>query len=285
MEISINIFGSPPYQNHRLIYLYQLTYFLVSAMKIMKYIYSVMFATMMILLTGSTFSYSFSQTPDSNLASNIFNNKELSVPKNVKNFVILIPNEAHESPELPKDQRLINQPYVPQNLVVHPGTKIVWFTGDVGHMRKVKLENENSNEIFNSILKFNSASKVLPFNQSGKFTYSETKANKDDPNFVMKGSVTVTGPEPNSSIDIRKNSLKSNFNTLSVIMIPTKDINKHAKILNENNLNIVDQYSFKDLRQTAGGGANQTLLVLGSNAPIDTTISTLKKITSTLPYS
>jgi plastocyanin len=254
-------------------------------MKIMKYIYSVMFATMMILLTASTFSYSFSQTPDSNLASNIFNNKELVVPKNVKNFLILIPNEAHESPDLPKDQRLINQPYVPQNLVVHPGTEIVWFSGDVGHMRKVILEDENSNEIFNSILKFNSASKALPFNQSGKFTYFETKANKDDPNFVMKGSVTVTGPEPNSSIDISKNSLKSNFDTLSAIMIPTKDINKHAKIFNENSLNILDQYSFKDLRQTAGGGANQTLLVLGSNGPIDATLSTLKKITSTLPYS
>jgi plastocyanin len=246
-----------------------------------------MFATMMILLTASTFSYSFSQTPDSNLASNIFNNKELVVPKNVNKFIILIPNEAHESPDLPKDQRLINQPYVPQNLVVHPGTKIVWFTGDVGHMRKVILENENSKEIFNSILKFNSASKALPFNQSGKFTYFETKANKEDPNFVMKGSVTVTGPGPesNSSIDISKNSLKSNFDTLSVIMIPTKDINKHAKILNQNSISILDQYSFKDLRQTAGGGANQTLLVLGSNGPTDATISTLKKITSTLPYS
>jgi plastocyanin len=254
-------------------------------MKIMKYIYSVIFATMMIFLTASTFSYSFSQTPDSNLASNIFNNKELVVPKNVNNFVILIPNEAHESPDLPKEQRLINQPYVPQNLVVHPGTKIVWFTGDVGHMRKVILENENSKEIFNSILKFNSASKALPFNQSGKFTYFETKANKEDPNFVMKGSVTVTGPDSNSSIDNSKNSLKSNFDTLSVIMIPTKDINKHAKILNQNSLNVLDQYSFKDLRQTAGGGANQTLLVLGSNGPIDETISTLKKITSTLPYS
>lgn len=285
MEISINIFRSPLNQNHRLIYLYQLTYFLAGAMKIMKYIYSVMFATMMILLTASTFSYSFSQTPDSNLASNIFNNKELVVPKNVKNFVILIPNEAHESPELPKEQRLINQPYVPQSLVVHPGTKIVWFSGDVGHMRKVMLEDKNSNEIFNSSLKFNSASKVLPFNQNGKFTYFETKANKDDPNFVMKGSVTVTGPESNSSIDISNNSLKSNFDTLSVIMIPTKDINKHDKVLNENSLNVLDQYSFKDLRQTAGGGANQTLLVLGSNGSIDETISTLKKITSTLPYS
>ena len=54
-------------------------------------------------------SHSFGQSSDSNIASDILNNKTLTVPNSVKNFVILIPNEAHESPELPKDQRLINQ--------------------------------------------------------------------------------------------------------------------------------------------------------------------------------
>jgi hypothetical protein len=239
----------------------------------------------MLILIASPFSDSFSQTSDSNLASNIFNNKMLIVPKNVINFVILIPNEAHESPKLPKGQRLINQPYVPQNIVVGSDTKIIWFAGDVGHTRKVTLEDEDSKEIFNSVLKFNSASKPLSFNQSGKFTYFEYKANSEDPNFVMNGNITVTRPEINSTSGNNKNALKSNFDTLSVIMIPTKDINKQVKILNENSVNILDQYSFKDLRETAGGGANQTLLVLGSNDSIDKTVSVLKKITSSLPYS
>jgi hypothetical protein len=67
-------------------------------------------------------------------------------------------------------------------------------------------------------------------------------------------------------------------------MVPSNDIKKHFEILDENNMNIVDQYSFKDLREISGGGANQTLLVLGSNNSLDKTVSALKKITSTLPY-
>jgi hypothetical protein len=68
-------------------------------------------------------------------------------------------------------------------------------------------------------------------------------------------------------------------------MVPTADIKEHSEIIRENNVNILDQYSFKDLRETGKGGENQTLLVLGSNNPPDETIAVLKKITSTLPYS
>ena len=55
--------------------------------------------------------------------------------------------------------------------------------------------------------------------------------------------------------------------------------------IDKNDMNILSEYSFKDLRQTGGGGANQTLLVLGSNDPINTITSVLKKITTALPYS
>jgi hypothetical protein len=206
------------------------------------------------------------------------------LPNNVKNFVILIPNEAHESPELPKDQRLINQPYVPQNLVVGPDTKVIWFAGDVGHTRKVTLTNANAKEIFNAVLHFNSASKPVSLNETGKFTYSESNANKEDPNFVMKGSITVPGNNTESNIGENKSS-QANFASMAVIMVPTRDIDKHSTTLVENNMNILSQYSFKDLRKTGGGGANQTLLVLGSNDSIDMITSVLKKITSSLPYS
>jgi hypothetical protein len=72
---------------------------------------------------------------------------------------------------------------------------------------------------------------------------------------------------------------------MSVIMVPTKDIKKHSEILDENNVSILDQYSFRDFREVGGGGANQTLLILGSDIPMDETTSVLKKITSSLPYS
>jgi hypothetical protein len=222
------------------------------------------------------------------MAADIFNDKILTVPNTVKNFIVLIPNEAHESPLLPKEQRLINQPYVPQNLVADLQTNIIWFSGDVGHTRKVTLTDDNSKEIFDSTLKFNSASKPLSINQSGKFAYHEEDANSQDPDFVMEGTITIATPDSPSNISNNvndTNDTRPNIDTMAVLMVPTEDIKEHSEVISENNMNILDQYSFKDLRETGSGGKNQTLLVLGSNNPLDETIAALKKITSTLPYS
>jgi len=240
----------------------------------------------MVAFANTFSSISFSQNAIlGNEARDIFENKTLTLPSNVKNFVILIPNEAHESPLLPKEQRLINQPYVPQNLVSGANTQIIWFTGDVGHTREITLTDENSKEAFNSRLKFNTATEPLLLNHSGKFTYFEENANMEDPKFVMEGSIKITNGDvpPNSNDDVTASD--SPFDTMLVLMVPTNDIKKHMMTIVDNKVNIIDIYSFKDLRETGGGGANQTLLVLGTNDPLDETISVLKKITSTLPYS
>lgn len=239
--------------------------------------------TLMVVLLITFSITSFAQNSQ-NMALDIFNDKILTVPDTVKNFIVLIPNEAHESPLLPEEMRLVNQPYVPQNLVVGPQTNIIWFSGDVGHTRKVTLTDDNSNEIFGSTLKFNSASEPLSINQSGKFTYHEEDANSQDPNFVMDGTITIVNSDSPSNINNNVNDTQLNIDTMAVLMVPTEDIKEHSEIIGENNVNILDQYSFKDLRETGGGGDNQTLLVLGSNDPLDKTISVLKKITSTLPY-
>ena len=253
----------------------------------MREFYSVaIILSVTIIFLGMISMNSFGQEPSlKNMALRIFNDRTLVIPQTVKNFVILIPNEAHESPLLPKDQRLINQPYVPQNIVVGPDTKIIWFSGDVGHTRKVGLTDENSRKIYNAVLHFNSASRPLSLNETGKYNYSESGANKDDPKFVMNGSIVVSGLNNQSNFGNYDNRSKSTFDTMSILMVPTKDIKKQANILDKNNVNILDKFSFKDLRETPGGGGNQTLLVLGSNDPMAKTISVLKKITSTLPYS
>lgn len=247
---------------------------------------SVIRLTLMVVLLITFSITSFAQNPDlQNMATDIFNDKILTVPNTVKNFIVLIPNEAHESPLLPEEKRLINQPYVPQNLVVGPQTNIIWFSGDVGHTRKVTLTDDNSKEIFDSTLKFNSASEPLSINQSGKFTYHEEDANSQDPDFVMEGTITIASSDSPSNISNNVNDTQPNIDTMAVLMVPTEDIKKHSEIIGENNVNILDQYSFKDLRETGSGGENQTLLVLGSNEPPDETIAVLKKITSTLPYT
>ena len=247
------------------------------------------FIIAIILVVGfaNTFSnISFSQnTVLRNLAKNILDNKTLTVPSSVKNFVILIPNEAHESPLLPKEQRLINQPYVPQNLVSGANTQIIWFSGDVGHTREITLTDENSKEVYNSRLKFNTATEPLLLNHSGKFTYFEKNANTQDPKFVMEGSITITNTDVPQNSNDNMTVSESPFDSMLVLMVPTNDIKKHIMTLVDNNVNIIDIYSFKDLRETGGGGANQTLVALGTNNPLDESISVLKQITSSLPYS
>ena len=107
----------------------------------------------------------------------------------------------------------------------------------------------------------------------------------DDPKFVMEGSITITKNDVPLNSNDNMTVSESPSDTMLVLMVPTNDIKKHIMTLFDNNVNIIDIHSFKDLRETGGGGANQTLLVLGTNDPLDESISVLKKITSSLPYS
>lgn len=224
----------------------------------------------------------FAQNPNTlDLASGILNHQSLILPKSVKTFVILIPNEGHESPLLPKEQRLINQPYVPQHLFASQNIDVAWFDGDVGHTRKITLTDQNSETLFNSSIKFNSVSPAISLNNTGTFSYHENGVNKDDPNFVMNGTITIIDPKAQS-----KNSpnLQSQYEIMSTLMVPTKDITKYTELLHDNKVDVLGQQSFIDLRETGNGGGNQTLFVLGSNGQIDDTISVFKKITALLPY-
>lgn len=98
-------------------------------------------------------------------ASNVYNNKSMVLGSNIKNLVILVPNEAHEPPGLPKELRVVNQPYLPQNTVANVGTTIVWFPVDMPHNHQVSVTNENSKTIFDTgVIKFDTTSKPLGLN-------------------------------------------------------------------------------------------------------------------------
>ena len=73
----------------------------------------------------------------------------------------------HQS--FPQEQRLINQPYVPENIIVSPGTNLRWFVGDVGQcIRTISLVDSASNNVFKSgDIDFNQLSKPLLLNKSG----------------------------------------------------------------------------------------------------------------------
>lgn len=213
-------------------------------------------------------------------AQNVYQNHMMTFGDNVKNIIILLPNEGHESPALPKDQRIINQPYVPENIVVSPGTKIVWLNGDVGHTHIITLVNENGDQAYSSG-KFdsNTVTNPLVLNKSGKFTYSEANVNKDDPKFVMQGTITVSENPPSDNTN-------GTLDTMAFFMVPAKDLDKHVSELTSKGVDVLDKYTFKDLRGgQKGTGPEQTLLLIGSKDGQSQLISTLQNIASTLPYS
>jgi hypothetical protein len=67
--------------------------------------------------------------------------------KDIKNLVILIPNEAHESPLGQEGERLISQPYLPQKAIVSLGTKVLLFNENVGHSHRVILTSNKGGYI------------------------------------------------------------------------------------------------------------------------------------------
>lgn len=213
-------------------------------------------------------------------AQDVFQNHMMTFGDNVKGILILIPNEGHESPALPKDQRIINQPYVPENIVVSPGTNIAWLNGDVGHTRTITLVDENGDQVYSSgKFDFNTVSNPLILNKTGKFTYSEADVNQDDPKFVMQGTITINENPSSGSND-------GVLDTVAFFMIPAKDLDKHVSDLTDKGVDVLDKYTFKDLRGgQKGTGPEQTLLILTSKGDQSKLISTLEGIASTLPYS
>jgi plastocyanin len=129
-------------------------------------------------------------------ASNVYETKSMDLGNNIKHLVILIPNEGHESQNIgdqSSNQRLINQPYIPQSVTVPKGTTIVWFNGDVDHDHKVTLTGQGSNNmVFDSdVFAYNTASQPLVMNNTGSFGYYQEDVNNEDTDYVMNGTINV----------------------------------------------------------------------------------------------
>ncbi len=217
-------------------------------------------------------------TNEIGIAEGIYQNKILSFGTNVKNIILLIPNEGHESPTFSEELRLINQPYVPANIIVGLNTQISWINGDVGHQHIVTVLDDNSQQVYSSgELDFNTVTDSLVLNDSGKYTYSESNVNEEDPKFVMEGTIDVE-EDPTNSIQLPE--------TVGFLMVPAKDLNEHVSELTGKGIEIIDKYTFEDLRGgQKGTGPEQTLLVFGSTNGHDELVSALETIMPTLPYS
>jgi len=249
------------------------------------------------------------QKPDIN-AANVYQTHTMILGNNIKNLVILIPDEAHESMNQPKNQLpLINQPYVPQNAVVNVGTTVTWFHADADHKHTITLNDKNSgNNVFKTKpFLFNTATQPYTFNKTGSFEYFEKNVNNQDPKFVMDGTITVVNqPSPlsnvNNSKQISNNNTSAtiastasasssttakNIDTVGAYMVPAKDLDKHTSELRKAGISVDSSFTYKDARGgQKGTGKEQALIVwTSSGMDLDKVLSVLKEITPTLPYS
>ena len=245
-------------------------------------------------------------------AKHIYDTGTAVLGSNVKNLVILIPDEAHHGNGEAKENRFVEQSFLPQTAIVNKGTQVIWFSGDVSHEHQIILNDDES--LFNSgTLQEFSASNPMVFDTVGDFGYISPDIDQEavQKGFVMKGAVKVID-QPNTLnqsknkdvIESKTIITPSNQNTLStgtpssitpdnsietvgVFMVPTKDIYEYVQDFRNKGFSVDSTYSFKDLRGLAREtGSEQSLLVWTAHPSmtVDAAISSLKEIGAKLPY-
>lgn len=216
-------------------------------------------------------------------AKHIFDTKTAVLGNDIKNLFILIPDEAHHGNGEAKENRFIEQSFLPQIAVVNKGTNVIWFSGDVSHEHKIIINNDES--LFDSgELTEYTASNPMIFNTIGDFGYYSPDIDQEavQKGFIMKGDVRVVD-QPNKLNTNSNNSTES----VGVFMVPTKDIDDYTKDFTDKGFSIESTYSFKDLRGIARDtGSEQTLLVwtAGPSMTTEMITSALEDIGSNLPY-
>ena len=239
-------------------------------------------------------------------AKSIFDTKTAVLGNNVKNLVILIPDEAHHGNGEPKENRFIVQSFLPEKAVVNRGTQVIWFSGDVSHEHRIILNGESNsftpNPYESGGIAENSASTPVAFNSVGEYGYTspDVSPEAEQKGFVMKGEIDVVD-QPNelifsptamsssspSNADQTSPNTSTNIETVGVYMVPTEDADTYLSQFKEKGFSIDSTYSFKDVRGLARGTNSEQTLVVWSAPPnlkLDSVLNVLKEITPTLPY-
>jgi len=230
------------------------------------------------------------QTQPNINAKSIYDTGTVVLGNNVKNLIILIPDEAHHGNGEAKENRFIVHSFLPETAVVNKGTQVIWFSGDVNHEHEIII-NDNK-ELFDSgLMEHNTASNPMIFNSLGEYSYKSPNIDQEavQKGFVMDGKVVVID-QPNtlqSEVNSSNNSGDNNIDTVGVYMVPAKDIDKYTQDFKDKGFSIDSTYTFNDVRGEARGtNSQQSLLVwtAGPGMTLDNIISSLKEITPQLPY-
>jgi hypothetical protein len=226
---------------------------------------------------------SLASTNTSNSASDVFNSKELTLSSNVKNLVVLIPNEGHHGLQADED-RFLDQPFIPQNAVVNEGTNIVWFNGDVGHDHNLVVTNNLTGESVSETGVFPEFEvRNVALNGTGNYHYTDTEDYEEG--FVMDGNIRVVDQTQTSSS--LPGNTQDSTDSVGVLMVPTQDIQTYTTDLESRGFTIDSTHNFKDLRGGQSGTGDEQTLIVWTTAGMDLSMiaTNLQEFSSGLPYS
>ena len=215
-------------------------------------------------------------------AENIFNTKTMTSGGNIKDLVILIPNEGHHAAGEDKESRFLDQHFVPENAIINTGTTVSWFNGDVGHERTIDVKDTGgSTSLFNTgKITDMQLSPTYTFDKSGVYNYEA----EGDPGVIMRGTITVVD---NLSSLVTSSDGSTAIDTVGILMVPTQDIDKYVQEIQNAGLTVDSRHDFKDLRGgQKGTGDVQTLIVWTSaGKDLNSIIPPISELSSSLPYS
>jgi plastocyanin len=258
-------------------------------------------ALVLILVHTTTTAHAIENNqPDIN-ATNLYKTHNMILGNNVKNLVILVPNEAHEPYSL-KEQQLINQAFIPQNVRMNVGTTIVFFNADVGHdHREVITKGLTGSRVFDTRIfsydddddeddKIPNSSRNYTFNEIGDFSYYDIVFGKN----VMNGTIEVVSNPLTQATTTMNNNNNNNsltsyypqydFDTIGAFVVPTEMLNEYTRMFENQDLQIYDIHNFRNLMDE--DNAKHSLIVWTSNGhTLESVIEKLQKITPTLPYA
>lgn len=214
--------------------------------------------------------------------------KTMTIGNNVKNLVILIPNEGHHDEGEDNEARFIDQHLVPENAIINTGTTVAWFNGDMGHERTVEVSDTDGSSVMFTTgpITDMELSPTLSFNHTGVYNYVA----EGDEGVVMEGKVTVVddvSTPVTDDINTTSTSTGSSVNTVGVLMVPTQDIETYIDEIKNSGLAIDSIHDFNDLRSgQKGTGDVQTFIVWTSDqTDLNSIISPISELSSGLPYS
>ena len=233
-----------------------------------------------IALGMCSLSAASAQTGPSINATNVFDSGQMILPGNAKHLVILIPNEGHHGPGEEDESRFIAQPFVPQNVVINPGTQVIWFNGDVGHEHNIVVTDESNSPVFETG-EFTElqASRPFMFNNTGDFDYADTVEYEEG--FVMTGNIIVNGQGSGGQV-----ISSSSFDTVGALMVPSMMVQDVTDEMRNVGFAINSMHNFKDLRAGQSDTGDEQVLVIWTSAgkSLDDVTSQLGEISEGLPY-